>query len=286
MFKEIKLPFNLSFMEFLTLIFFLTLGYFGIYRYSFYNTLGIPWYINTITPSQFFTSSFECIYSLFIASVVSFFIYKISQFFKSYQEKVLKIVLIIMTFIFFLNLLNNYGKLNYLSFLFNSNEISTLSVVHYVLSILLIQQLIRIYNTFINQVPTLEHIEIPERLIAPKHIVDKINNDIKASTLFLVFIIFFMITSTPYFLGKKDAYRLLNNKENLSNLVKIKANNDTWYLIEVTGDKVLLIKKNTNDNLKNDFKLIEYKDIEKIVAIQKEDSDRVIFDYISESINR
>lgn len=234
MFKEIKLPFNLSFMEFLTLIFFFTLGYFGIYRYSFYNTLGIPWYINTITPSQFFTSSFECIYSLFIASVVSFFIYRISKLFKSYQEKVLKIILITMLFMFFLNLLSNYGKMNSLSFLFNSKEISSLSVIHYVLSILLIQQLIRIHNTYINkQVPILEHIEIPERLLAPKHIVDKINNEIKASTLFLVFIIFFMITSTPYFLGKKDAYRLLNNKENLSNLVKIKANNGTWYFDDV-----------------------------------------------------
>lgn len=71
MFKDIKLPFGISFMEGLTLVFFITLGYLGIYRYSFYNTLGIPWYLNSITPTQILTSSFKSLLTLFLSGLIS-----------------------------------------------------------------------------------------------------------------------------------------------------------------------------------------------------------------------
>lgn len=287
MFKEIKLPFNLSFMEFLTLIFFFTLGYFGIYRYSFYNTLGIPWYLSYITPSQFITSSLECIISLFMASMICYLIYRLTQLFEKYQEKALRIITALFLIIFALNLFSIYDKSKFLSFLFDNKDFSTLSIFHYVVSIFLIRQLVVDRNKFIkNSSIRIEHIKIPENLLTPNHIVEKINNKAKAYSLFTIFLMSFIIIYTPYFLGKKDAYRLLINKESSSNLVKIKLDKDLWYLIEATGDKVLLVKKNKNDKLKNDFKLIEYKEIEKIVAKQKEDSDRVIFDYISENLNR
>ena len=91
MFKDLKLPFDISFMEAITLISFIVLGYLGIYRYSFYNTLGILWYLNSITPIQILISSFKILLILVVAGLVSISIFRLSTLFKSYRENFLNI---------------------------------------------------------------------------------------------------------------------------------------------------------------------------------------------------
>ena len=70
----------------------------------------------------------------------------------------------------------------------------------------------------------------------------------------LCFILF-----SPYFYGKREAEILLSGKHNL-NMVSLGDEREKWLLLEMNGDKALLVSKS---NFKK-FKLIEYKEIKEL----------------------
>ncbi|AZP28268.1 hypothetical protein DLK06_03775 [Acinetobacter pittii] len=68
------------------------------------------------------------------------------------------------------------------------------------------------------------------------------------------------------FQGKVEAEDILKNP-NARTLVKVKGESEVWELIDINGDKVLLLLKKPKlfkaEQLKPTYKIIEYKEIEK-----------------------
>ena len=65
----------------------------------------------------------------------------------------------------------------------------------------------------------------------------------------------------PYYYGKNEAKALLSGKHNL-NTASLGSYREKWLLLEMNGDKALLVNK---ENLKS-FKLVEYKDVKELNA--------------------
>lgn len=285
MFKDLKLPFDISFMEAITLISFIVLGYLGIYRYSFYNTLGILWYLNSITPIQILISSFKILLILVVAGLVSISIFRLSTLFKSYRENFLNIIFIFLfAFWFVLLLIENGGFYSDIFNDFNKKIIIITSVLHYIVTFFIIRKILRVINSMNKRVVTVDKIFIPDKILTPKLILKKVENEKRESIVFFSLMMAVLIIITPANIGHKEALDLLKNRESTLNLVKIKSNEDSWYLMEKIGDKLLLIKKKSHKDLNNEFKLIEYKEVEKIVAPQKVDIDKKMLDYVSNKI--
>lgn len=62
MFKQLKLPFNLSIIEGISIIGFIAIGFCIIYKAAYYNTLGIPWLINSLNPQLIIISSIRFLF--------------------------------------------------------------------------------------------------------------------------------------------------------------------------------------------------------------------------------
>lgn len=286
MLKDIKLPLGVSLMELSTLMFFVALGYLCIYRFSFYNTLGISWYFSSITPTQILTSSFNSIFSLIFGGAISVLIFNISKLFKTYRECVLHIIFLIILVVWGILMLSDSGKLfpNF-SLMLNSRELSSTSILHYVVALFMLRLVIRTHNTIIrSRITEIEHIEVPDHVLTPKNKIEKYEKQKKEAVILLLSLVFMIVLTTPFTTGHKDALFLLKNREHTLNLVKVKSSTDHWYLIEMAGDKILLINKNESQKLENDFKLIEYKDVENIAAPQKRDMDQKILNYLSSKV--
>lgn len=74
--------------------------------------------------------------------------------------------------------------------------------------------------------------------------------------LALVIFVFVM----PFFLGKDDGLILIQNKSNLNQVTL--TDKTVWRIVEISNDKILLL----SDKEKNTFKIVEYKDIDKIIT--------------------
>lgn len=183
-------------------------------------------------------------------------------------------------------LLSNHGKaFNGLYDVFNTNQISITSILHYMTTLFLIRKIIRSLNVINKRVNQIIHLEGLDDSPAPKSFLEDIKKRDKESVVFFGILVLGLIITTPSTMGHKDALILLKSREKNLNKVVIKASKEPWYLIEMTGDKVLLIKGKTEKDLKNDFKLIEYKDVERITAPQKEDMDKELVNYLSSKID-
>lgn len=278
MFKEIKLPFNISFMEALSVFFFITLGYLFIYRYSYYNTLGISWYITSITPTQVLSSSFKIFMNLLFGVMIFF---AINQFLKltDWNKKNVKVIIMILIYALWFILMfgidiDIYYKLN--SFV-EVSELSLISIVHYTLFSFFISFIISNSNSLKkDKMIVVENVFIPENVFTPKDVLDKYDKFTKELLFFNYVVIAIVVFATPVIVGSKDALQLLKNREKNLNSVVLTNDKNNWLLLDISGDKVLLIQaKNPQDN-KNEFKLVEYKEVKSITATSIEDMDKSI----------
>ena len=83
--------------------------------------------------------------------------------------------------------------------------------------------------------------------------------------IYTVVIVCFII-SLPAGLGMSEAKDLKKNINNLD-VVILKGNNSIWKLLDLNGDKLLLVVNTSKEVLA--FKIVEYKDVDKILSSQK-----------------
>lgn len=66
--------------------------------------------------------------------------------------------------------------------------------------------------------------------------------------------------------GINEAKRTIENIDKLS-VVKLRNEQKKWHIIELNNEKLLLIRK--KDSKENEFKIVEYKDVDFIVVKNK-----------------
>ena len=64
----------------------------------------------------------------------------------------------------------------------------------------------------------------------------------------------------PYFYGLEEGKNTIQNKRNLNYAILV--DKTIWRIVESSNDKILLL----SDKEKNTFKIVEYKDIDKIIT--------------------
>ncbi|MCM1957907.1 hypothetical protein NCZ17_00790 [Acinetobacter modestus] len=263
MFKEIKLPFNISLMEALTLLFFVVLGYLFIYRFSYYNSLGVNWFITSISPSQIITSSFKILFSVLVGWSIYFLIFQFSNLFKR-NILVINILIAIIGFIWII--LVFFPEFifikKYIKFIEQKN-ISYIFAIHYTLLIFFFRKMFDLNKSITNmsnrinkENSSLNYFDksLKERLRKIKNMIT-----INYSTLFLITVL------TPFSNGIRDASLIMKNKDKNLNSVILANDKNKWLLLEISGDKVLLLQKNKYKYV-NVFKLVEYKEIKTILS--------------------
>lgn len=225
MFKEIKLPFNMSVLELLTIAAFAAIGYSIIYKYSFYSTLRVDWYLYSLQPNYILFSSIKLIFLILVGALLGGAILKPIT-------SLIKTIIIYLGF-YIISVIIIIFISDYWVFGIGRSNI-TILIMGIFLSIL-----IKISLLIINSG------EIGE----------------KYKYYFILFIVVglsFLSYSIPSLIGERDAKNLITNPK--SNLVKIKNEKGEWFLIELNVDKALIMNKKDNKL----FKLMEYKDIDTI----------------------
>lgn len=230
---------RVSIAELLTILFSISVGISLLYKMGFYNSLGINWYINNLTPQQLFISSIKLIISSITGVLVGFWLgAKIS-------EKQANIVLFVTFpgYIFFAF----YGEKIGLSFGNLNMDWFYLFFLNFLVAMFLINSEILMAS---KKKSLLINVQPPK--------IDKLEHTLR----YLMPLLFILgVTGMPYFSGMDAGKRVLINRSNLNHVI-LKDNSSDWLLIEMSGDKALL-KKNTKEPV---FKIIEYKEIKTITV--------------------
>lgn len=220
---------RISIAEILTVIFIFSVGISLLYKYGFYEELGISWYIFTLSPQQLFLSSI----SLILFSTLGIILGVLNSF---YNEKYWEITFLIFSLIMFLFVINStlgFTALNSGMYLFVVSATLTMSALNI---------------TFFSKK---SKDGSSEPLDSSKSFFNK-----SIPPLFSIILVVGLFVFI-YFEGKYAAERI-SFTESSQSIVNLKNNHDKWILIEMNGDKVLMMK----DNGKKEFKIVEYKEIE------------------------
>lgn len=217
---------NLSGFEVISITFFISVGISLIYKYGYYSTLGIDWYINILTPQYLFMSSFMLLAFIFLGMLIGVVLgLKCRDFISSILGQAIFVLLLLG--LFFAHILDR--------------EIDFKLMVTF-LSAIMVFTVIDAYKTTPIQ-----------------HNGSQLYKFINILRILLIGLPIIFILFAPYYYGKKEAEILLSGKHNL-NIVSLDSDPKKWLLLEMNGDKALLVNKS---NFKN-FKLIEYKDIKEL----------------------
>lgn len=255
MFKEKFKKVQFSLLELLSILSFLGLCYCLFYKYHFYNTLGIPWFITNLSPQYVFFASLKLIIFatilLTIGYVMGFFISKYSFKVVRVGSAPLILISIIAYFILFLIFQNSLPE-----------YIFTIKSSELLVSYLFLNTGVFL-GAFYQQVTTNEDIVNEDILLYSGTIqmqFIKYKKEVIYASSFFLIILFFM---QPMYFGKVEAKKILNDKEIYLSKALLKDSIKEWYLIESMGDKVLLIDK------KNNIKIVEYKELDFIQTNKK-----------------
>ena len=246
MLKEIKLPLNTSILELATVSFFIAVGYSVIYKYSFYNELGIEWYVYSLSPNFIILSSVKMLFTLLLGLFLGLFIFmKVKNI-----KKVLTHMFILMFF------MTVYFVVNYFKedLFFSKRTISLFFV-----GILLVgasKYCLIGYADSRNLKDDTDDTDDTD---------DKEKNMLIIQRyFFLTYIVFviFLILSVPASLGMGEARELKKNFYNLDR-VFLKDKKFIWRVLELNNEKLLLITRTSSEDFA--FKIVEYKDVDLIV---------------------
>lgn len=255
MFKEKFKQVQFSLLELLSIISFLGLCYCLFYKYHFYNTLGIPWFITNLSPQYVFFASLKLIIFATILLSIGYFI---GFFFSKYAYKVVRVgsapLILVSIFAYFILFLIFQNSLPEYIFSIKSSDL----LVSYLFAntgvfLGAFYQQFTVNEDIVNENILLYRGSIQMQFIKYKKEV------IYVSSFFLI-ILFFM---QPMYFGKVEAKKILNEKEIYLSKALLKDSIKEWYLIESMGDKVLLIDK------KNNIKIVEYKELDFIQTNKK-----------------
>lgn len=230
MLKEIKLPLNTSLLELITVSFFFAIGYSILYKYSFYKTLGIDWYVYSLTPNYIVFSSVKMLFNLLVGVLLGIFLFRnMNSSGRLVLSAIFMFILLLLNLLFF----KIYPEVS----VFSRKEISI-----FLMGVALIN-LLKYTLTLYKKYP-----------------FDSFAKFISAFYLVFLFVIIILI---PASLGKSEAKYV---KENLGTLDDVELNNEKimWRILELNNDKLMLITETKENKLA--FKIVEYKDVKIITA--------------------
>lgn len=230
---------RVSVAEILTIIFIFSVGISLIYKAGFYAELRIGWYLYTLSPQQLFLTSIKLVlFSMLgvaLGVLMAFFI-----------EKHTESIFIIFYLIFIGVVFGSFIGLRPL--------ISGLYIL--LVSAILVMALIEI-NLKVTVEKSQKHsLYIPDKgslLHKVGSLLHKVGRPI--FSILLVIVLLWLV----YFEGTKEANRI-SFVDTPKSIVDLKNNTDKWILIEMNGDKALIMR----DSKKEEFKIVEYKEIESI----------------------
>ncbi|ONN50970.1 hypothetical protein AC056_06090 [Acinetobacter genomosp. 33YU] len=228
-----------SFIEILTILFFLSVGVSLTFKIGFYNALGVGWYIQNLTPQILFISSFKIIL-IFLGGI-----FIGCTFGLKLSERTASLIFFSL-FALYLSFNGIFQHLFSISFEI-SDYFGVVLFLFYLLTSMFLASLVfknRQYNDPLFVGP----------LIPIKR------EDVIFDNVFKIVIIL-LIFCLPYVSGS-DAGRLVKDNK-VNSVVVIKNDSRKWHLIDMSGDKVLLKEINTKENV---FKVLEYKDIDTITT--------------------
>lgn len=240
-----KLPFNLSLLELISLLGFVSLGYSLLYKTSFYFTLGLPWYINNFTTQSLFFSSIKIIF-------ISVPIALLGWWLGRNINKTLGLILIVFLF-------------SFMSFCMITEYIIPLESVPYVM---IFSYIFVMQGDFFKPTSYLHPSDNKLKLYSKKfQIYIKISNFFRSSLEYLnktlisaCFVASFI--AAPTLLGAFQADEIIKNKKKLLNEVSLNNEKTIWYIVDSSSDKFLLI------NDLNNFKLVGSTDIKEFKRIE------------------
>ncbi len=222
---------KISVAELLTILFILSVGISLLYKYGFYEALGISWYIFTLSPQQLFLSSINLIFFSILGIIMGFFN-------SLYNEKYWEVSLvgfIAITVIAFLSTLVNFPLLSRGLYILTTSATLVMSAINFF-----------IYS----------------RKTAKENIHENYSFIKKAGYPIMSIIIIAALLGVVYYEGGQEAdrYSLLSFSKSI---VKLKDKTEGWVLIEMNGDKVLLMKQLEGKRV---FKIVEYKEVDEIIS--------------------
>lgn len=223
---------RVSVAEILTIIFIFSVGISLIYKAGFYAELGIGWYLYTLSPQQLFLTSIKLVlFSMLgvaLGVLMAFFI-----------EKHTESIFIIFYLIFIGVVFGSFIGLRPL--------ISGLYIL--LVSAILVMALIEINLKLTVEKSQKHSLYIPDK----GSLLHKVGRPI--FSILLVIVLLWLV----YLEGTKEANRI-SFVDTPKSIVDLKNNTDKWILIEMNGDKALIMR----DSKKEEFKIVEYKEIESI----------------------
>lgn len=255
MFKEKFKSIQFSILELLSLLSFIGLCYCLFYKYHFYNTLGIPWFITNLSPQFIFFASLKLI---ILASIYLIFGFLSGILFIKFANRVLKVgsaplILLSLIVYFIIFLFFQYRLPEYILTIKTTDFLFTYLCLNFGIYLGAFYQQFTVKEDTINEDILLYNGGIQRNFIKYKKQINY------ASSIFLI-ILFLM---QPMFFGKSEASKIIKHKETYLSKAILKDSIKEWYLIESMGDKVLLI-----DN-KNNIKIVEYKELDFIQTNKK-----------------
>ena len=226
----IKFLEKLSVAEGLTVLFIFGVGVSLIFKAGFYNTLGVEWYLNNLTAQQIFLSAVGIVVCALLGAGLGL----INRFVPKRYWEVPFILLVIL-------LLGSIGVK------FAEIQEFQVEATVFFTSLVIGVTLSEVNRSVVNENGVLlSELNWEERTYFEK---------ISGPLIIVIFILFFIYMI--YSSGNDKASYLLDDKYKKT-YVKTKSDNEQWILIEMNGDKVFLMSKESSPK----FKIIEYKEIE------------------------
>jgi hypothetical protein len=258
-----------------TIISFVVIGYFLIYKTAIYSTLGISWYISNISPLQVVFGSIKLIFIIITSFVCIFILLVMLKKIFSNVFTILLSQIVLMVFFLFLFIYSMF--VDYFRWSFLENFLKYESLDQFAL-FLIVSMSLNFYfevldadynfnNEFGRYHVESKFIELIQsnRTIKVEDEIKSIINDYNKFPSFKFVLVLFLLTLVAgWFSGFLEAKRISNNYD--YNVVTIKNDNKEWFVVDYVGDKVLLIQKTDELAKKNIFKIVEYKEVEVFTA--------------------
>ncbi|WP_349929480.1 hypothetical protein ABJ384_05950 [Acinetobacter sp. A1-4-2] len=220
-------------LEVATIAFFISVGISLIYKNGFYSKLGIDWYLNNLSPQYIFMSSLGLVLPIFLSIFLGVFLsIKYKEFMNSIGGQALYLIFV-------------FGGLIAIKLGLHIPFIAIILIFILFITMLMIESIQALSNIF-----TLPDVNV---------IHNKITVLMKSFMLISLVFSIFSICYSPYLYGQAEATEIISKKTRL-NLIELHSDKHNWLLLEMNGDKALLI----NSIDLQSFKIVEYKDIKEI----------------------
>jgi hypothetical protein len=205
-------------------------GYAFIYKFSYFYSLGVPWYLNNISPLSIIISSMIFISVSILGVLIGFFLGSIGVYlddrFNSLSGTLVLFLFLLISALLSIPIYDLFNLSKYFDF--------------YLINLILFMTLAGFIST------------INIKLLLG---IDLIKENIRLYTIIGPIAIFFVTIAFLY--GNFEAQKATNNPNKSLNTVVLNNDMNKWYLIDYMGDKVLIMKEGE----KGVFKIVEYKEI-------------------------